>query len=367
LSAPTRVGIVGASISGGWALQAHLPALSGLPGFAVTAIATSKTETARATCVRFGIGRGYDSAAALAADPQVDLVTVTVKVPGHAVAVEAAVAKGRDVYCEWPLAADTGTAVRLRDSAKAAGVRTVIGLQARANPVLRQLRELLADGYLGRILSVHASSTGFGNGGSVLAADREWAADDANGLSALTVRAAHTLDAVEHCVSPITAISADVRVATPVAVIAGTGRAVIRTAPDQVLVSGRLADGASLTGRFLLGVRGDVAPLLTVHGADGTAVVTGAGSEPQIQMSPLRIRAARHDDTEFAAVSTPAAYRRAPEAVPAGAARGVAENYLGIDPPDGRWASPDFDDAVRLHELLDALNRSSRERRVVER
>jgi predicted dehydrogenase len=365
LSPVTGVGIIGASTSGGWALRAHLPALALLPEFTVAAVATTRAETARATCEQFGVASGYTSSTALAADPRVELVSVTVKIPDHAAAVEAAVVAGKDVYCEWPLAGDTGTAARLRDLTRLAGVRATIGLQARANPVLRQLRDLLADGYLGRVLSVGLSSTGYANGGPVLRPDREWSADDANGLSALTVRAAHTLDAVGYCVSPIANISADIRVATPVATIEGTSRSVARTAPDQVLMTGRLANGASVSGRFLLGVYSDYAPLMTVHGTEGTALVRGTGPEPQIQISALELYAARHGG-DFEPLATPARYSRTPSAIQDAAARGVAENYLGIDPPDGRWISPDFGDAVRLHELLDALRASSREKRTVE-
>ena len=48
-AAPVRVGIVGASPTRGWALSAHLPALAGLPGFTVTAVSTTRQETADET------------------------------------------------------------------------------------------------------------------------------------------------------------------------------------------------------------------------------------------------------------------------------------------------------------------------------
>jgi predicted dehydrogenase len=207
-------------------------------------------------------------------------------------------------YCEWPLGVDTADARRLRDLAAAAGVRTTIGLQARSTPTLRYVRDLVSDGVLGRVLSVHASSTGLGNGGPVLAANREWTADKANGLSAFTVRAAHTLDAVQFCVGRIVGVSARVRVATPSPTIADTARQIRRTAPDQVIVTADLETGATLSGRFLLGVRSDRAPLLTVHGTDGTLLVAGDGDEAQIQMTGLRLFHARHG-ADFTALEVP--------------------------------------------------------------
>jgi predicted dehydrogenase len=42
----TRVGIVGASLSGGWALQSHVPALLALPGFEIVAVSTTRLSSA---------------------------------------------------------------------------------------------------------------------------------------------------------------------------------------------------------------------------------------------------------------------------------------------------------------------------------
>jgi predicted dehydrogenase len=335
-------------VSGGWALHSHVPALAALDGFGLAAVSTSRLATAERTARQLGVPHHYATPAALAADPDVDLVTVAVKVPDHEPAVRAAIAAGKDVYCEWPLATNTDAAARLCGLAAAAGVSTVIGLQARSAPALRFARDLVAGGDLGRILSVHANSCGFANGGPVLAEDRAWAADDQSGLSALTVRAAHTLDAALFCAGPALAVSAELLVATPTALIGDTGRTVPRTAPDQVLVQGRLNGGGSLSGRFLLGVRGDEAPLLTFCGTEGTLTVTGEGEEPQIQFSPLRLRVARRG-SPFGDLAVPGSYRRAPRDLPPGPAAAVAEHYLSLA------EAPGFADAVTLHRLLDTI------------
>jgi predicted dehydrogenase len=50
-----RVGIIGASMRNGWARDAHIPALSALPEFEITAVSTSRQETADETANHFGI------------------------------------------------------------------------------------------------------------------------------------------------------------------------------------------------------------------------------------------------------------------------------------------------------------------------
>lgn len=363
------VGVIGASVSGGWAMESHLPALRSLPTFAVQAVATSKESSARATAQQLGVPRFHTSAQSLASDSAVDLVTVAVKVPAHDQAVRAAIEAGKDVYCEWPLGTDTTQARALRDLAVAKGVRHVIGLQARLSPVVCRARDLIAEGFVGRVLSVQAQSAGIALGGPEVPANREWAMDKANGLSALTVRTGHTLDALQHCVSPISSLAAEVLVATPDPRIAGTDTTVRKTAPDQVLVVGRLEGGASFSAQMLLGVRPPRTALLTVMGTEGTLAIIPESAEGQIQMSSLALHGSRHD-SDFAALSVPAEYVKVPADVPAGSPYAVAHLYaaIGTAADGGRHEPlPTFDDAVRLHTLLDTIEAAaeSGQRRVV--
>jgi predicted dehydrogenase len=355
-----RVGLIGASTSGGWAMQSHVPALRGLPGFRIQAVATTRESTARETARQLGAAP-YTDAGSLAHDTEVDLVTVAVKVPAHREAVRAALDAGKDVYCEWPLGTDTDQARHLRDLAVAKGVRHIIGLQARSSPVVRQARALIAGGYVGRVLSVRAFSAGFGLGGPLLPANREWAADRANGLSALTVRTAHTLDALQYCVAPIARLSAEVAVATPRPRIVGTDRAVDRTAADQVLVAGLLDGGASFTGQFLLGVEPPATALLTVMGTEGTLAIAADQADGQIQMSALSLQGSRGTGTAEPLEVSPG-YVGVPPTVPAGSPYAVAHLYAGIQATAAGGPHepvPTFDDAVRLHMLLDTVEAAS--------
>jgi len=59
----------------------------------------------------------------LARHPDVDLVTVTVKVPDHYRPVMAAIDASKHIYCEWPLGRNTGEAREMLDAAERKGVR----------------------------------------------------------------------------------------------------------------------------------------------------------------------------------------------------------------------------------------------------
>jgi predicted dehydrogenase len=102
-----QVGIVGVSPDRGFASIAHIPALQALPEFEITAVCTTRQESAAAAARHFGVPLAFSDAAKLAQHPDVDLVTVSVKVPDHYVPVMAAIDAGKHVYCEWPLGRNT--------------------------------------------------------------------------------------------------------------------------------------------------------------------------------------------------------------------------------------------------------------------
>src|SRR5258705_10647433 len=79
-----RVGIIGANQDRGWAAQAHIPALRSLPNdFEITALSTSRRESADAAGKRFGVPLAFDSHHDLVNSPEVDVVAIAVKVPHH--------------------------------------------------------------------------------------------------------------------------------------------------------------------------------------------------------------------------------------------------------------------------------------------
>src|SRR5580658_3286332 len=90
-SSRIRVGIVGASASRGFASIAHIPALRALPQFEIVAVCTTRQESAEAAARRYGARLAFADPAKMAAHPEVDLVTVSVKVPDHHAPVMAAI------------------------------------------------------------------------------------------------------------------------------------------------------------------------------------------------------------------------------------------------------------------------------------
>src|SRR5881398_2289679 len=99
-----RVGIIGANPDRGWAAQAHIPALKSLSDdFEITALSTSRRDSADAAGKLFGVPVAFDNHQDLVSRADVDVVAITVKVPHHFELATAALNGGKAVYCEWPL------------------------------------------------------------------------------------------------------------------------------------------------------------------------------------------------------------------------------------------------------------------------
>ena len=137
-----HLGIIGLSADpSAWATVAHVgplksPALS--DKYKIVALATSSPETAKASAKAHGIpeNKAYHTADAIANDPDVDMIVVSVKVPLHKQMTLPALKAKKAVFVEWSLGNGLAEAEELAALAKKQGVKTAIGLQNRLSPVV---------------------------------------------------------------------------------------------------------------------------------------------------------------------------------------------------------------------------------------
>jgi predicted dehydrogenase len=356
-----RVGIVGASPHGGWGVAAHLPALAHLDEFDVTAVATTRQPSAQQTADAFGIPHAFASAGDLVVHPDVDLVVVSVKAPAHADVIRAAVAAGKHVFSEWPLGVDLAESTDLAKAAAAAGVVHAIGLQGYHSPPARFVRDLLADGRIGRVESVSIVAAGDPLGGSRIPQGLAWGTDPAAGNTLLTIMVGHALATLDHVVGRLAEVSAVVANLHDQVVVAETGQHIPNDAPGQVALHGRL-DGGAVASVSVHGgsVSGPDGFFLKITGTEGTLAITPSpGSGPYVHWADWTIRATTIDGTTDLAV--PDRYHVVPAGVPAGPPAHVAALYREIAQAiaEDRQAHPSFHTAARHHRLLAAVERAS--------
>ena len=278
-----RVGVVGLS-ERGWATGAHLPALRALPEVELVALATTRQESADAAAARYGVPLAFGDSAALIEHPDVDLVAVSVKVPDHREPVLRALAAGKHVYCEWPLGVDVAEATELADAAERAGTCVAVGLQAREHPAVQRARELVREGYVGRLLSAVLVGATPVLGGPEIPQSLLWGLDPAQGLSVLTIPTGHSIDPLLFLTGELSELAAIVRTQIEEPVVAETGERVRRRVPDQLSVQGTLASGAILTIHFQGGTAARNSCELHLYGTDGTLLLTSADSIQRTEM-----------------------------------------------------------------------------------
>jgi len=356
-SSKIRVGIVGANPQRGFASVAHIPALQALLDFEITAVCTSRQDSAEAAARHLGARLAFSDCEKLARHPDVDLVTVSVKVPDHYRPVMAATEAGKHVYSEWPLGRDTAEAIPMRDAANARGIRHAVGLQGQMSPPINYLKDLIAEGYVGRVLS--ATMIGCApNWGATI--DRAYQADRANGANLLTITGGHTIDALCHCLGEFRELSAFTVSQRDRIPLAETGEMVTKTVPDQVAVSGIAGNGAVVSFQVRGGVARGTHFLFEVHGEEGDLVLSPT-TRNSMQRQTLVLLGTRGAGAALAELPVPAKYRWVPEGVPAEDPYNVAQLYakLGTGIHDGTRVSPGFDAAVTRHRLLDMITRAS--------
>ena len=352
-----RVGIVGANPNRGFASIAHIPALQALPDLEITAVCTSRQESAEMAARHFGIPLAFSDPEKLARHPDVDLVTVCVKVPDHYQPVMAAIDAGKHVYCEWPLGRDTDEAVRMLDAAERKGIRHAVGLQGQLAPEIGYVKDLIAQGYVGRVLSATMIGCAANWGASI---DRAYQADRANGANLLTITGGHQIDALCHCLGEFRELAAFVVSQRDRIPVDETGETVAKTSPDQLVVNGIVGDGAVASFQIRGGMARGTEFLFEIHGDEGDLVLT-ATSRASMQRQDLRLQGAQGVGAALADMVVPAKYRWVPDAVPRGSPYNVAQLYgkLAASIREGTPASPSFNAAITRHRLIDAIVRAS--------
>ena len=352
-----RVGIVGASANRGFASIAHIPALRALPQFEIAAVCTARQESAEAAARHYGVPLAFSDPAALARHPDVDLVTVSVKVPDHYRPVMAAIEAGKHVYCEWPLGRDTDEAMRMLDAAERAGVRHAVGLQGQTSPAINYVKDLVAEGYVGRVLS--ATMIGCApNWGATI--DRAYQADRANGANLMTITGGHQIDALCHCLGEFREVAAFVVSQRDRIHSEDTGGLIPKTSPDQLVVTGIVGEGAAVSFQIRGGMARGTEFLFEIHGDKGDLALA-ATERASMQRQELRVQGAQGEAKVLADLPVPASYRWVPEGVPAGSPYNVAQLYAKLAEriQDGKPVSPSFAAAVTRHRLIDRVVRAS--------
>jgi predicted dehydrogenase len=276
-----------------------------------------------------------------------DAVWVCTPTAAHREAVDGALAAGRAIFCEKPLATDLAGAQSLVDAVAAGGVPAQSGLVLRSAPVFRALRDRVQSGALGRPMAVLLRDDQYlpiqGTYGS------KWRADVAQaGGGCLIEHSIHDLDILRFCFGEVT------EVAARTANFAGHVGIEDRAMASLTFSSGLEANLTSVwhgilsrgSGRRLelfcqegmLWLSNDFRGPLHLQTTEGTEVLDCPSPEWVDQL------ALGHDEVGLAVRAYVEADRKFVDAV-----------------ASGRAPEPSLGEALMAHQLVDAAYRSARD------
>ena len=147
-----RIGIIGTGFG-----RMHLLGYRQCANVQVTAICQRTKEKAEAFAREYGIPHLFTDYRDLIAHPEVDVVSIAAPPYVHHEMALAALAAGKPVLCEKPFVMNLQQAREMYNCAQASGLTHMTAFNWRFIPAVQRLKELVDEGYLGRIYHVDAS------------------------------------------------------------------------------------------------------------------------------------------------------------------------------------------------------------------
>jgi predicted dehydrogenase len=173
----------------------------------------------------------------------------------------------------------------------------------------------------------------------------------------LSIPFGHTIDAVCQALGEFTEVEAILANRRTSFTLVPDNVETPMTSPDQVLAMGRLGDGVTASIHYQGGMPRGVGLLWNINGTEGDLQVTSIGGHAQ--MFPLQLSGAKGDQQALEPLEVPASYTWTPEMEPFAQNVGQVYALMAEDIANGTHKAPTFEDAVRRHRLLDAIERAS--------
>lgn len=173
----------------------------------LAALADADSARAEQCAQAWGFDRSHADWQQLIDDPRVQIVAITTPNHLHFPMAMAAIAAGKAVYCEKPLAVSLAQADEMRRSAKAAGVVTQVGYNYQYNPMIGLAREMIEAGELGDIVSFQGEFSEDFMGSAT--SPWSWRCEAAHAGGALADLGSHLLAMARYLLGDIEAVCAD--------------------------------------------------------------------------------------------------------------------------------------------------------------
>ena len=147
-----KYGVIGL----GWFGGKHAEVLSQIPNIELYALCTRTESRLEELAREFGVKKTFTDYNEMLADPELEAVSITTMWDQHAAPTIAALEAGKHVFCEKPMASTREDCEKIVQAAKAAKGKFMVGHIVRFNPRYAMAKRMVAEGKVGRIVSMFA-------------------------------------------------------------------------------------------------------------------------------------------------------------------------------------------------------------------
>ncbi|KGO43423.1 Oxidoreductase, N-terminal [Penicillium expansum] len=367
---PIRIALFGLSADPkAWANGTHLPALKNNPHYRIVALVNSSVSSARTAIEKHGLDsdvKAYDNPQDAADDPNVDLAVISVNVASHYKLVKPCILAGKDIFVEWPLAANTQQAKELTELAKVHQVKNIVGLQERIDPCFLKIKEIIDSGKIGNALNTTINARGMVLGPGPVHQRIQYFLDDESGGNLLTIPFLHLMDGVFSILGkPKNYQTLLHKGMPPRNIVDDDGKVVVAdydgTAHDQIAFHGILQGGTMITMQYRQGGTMDQGLRWYIYGTKGEIEITS--SQPYIAFIPESVKIRVHEWATDTITDVPVVR---PDHFPS-ELQGASIDLYGLY--EAFWNNEvekfaSFEDAVEMHAFLDEVRSKDQERTV---
>jgi predicted dehydrogenase len=349
--------------TGGIALANHLPGVQVSPQAKMVALCDVNQAALQQAFVATGIEKVYTDYNKLLQDPAVDAVIIATPNRFHKEIALAAIAAGKHVMCEKPIALSYADALEMYEAAEKAGVRHMTAFTYRFVPAMRYMKHLVESGFVGQ--PYHFRANRFQDWGNRYLAWRQSMA--LAGSGELGDMLSHRLDYGHFLVGQIARLVAGTRNFVPTRYDA-EGKGYPSDVDDWVAVLAEFENGA--TGNFEStkmasgrGEGGKSQDYCEINGSEGSLIY--------YLNQPYRLQVGKKGG-QMEQVDVPEEFLKVPGS-PRDPHQGDPLQVFRYDQDfefiqaiaEGRPCRPSFYDGVRAQAVMEAIQQSDREKRWV--
>lgn len=267
-----KAAVIGAS----FARAAYLPALKTIEDVEIVAVSSARMESAQDAANAFGVPHAYTDYREMLEKHDIDFVGIATPTVHHAPMVLDALDAGAHVLCEKPMAMNAAEAQAMLDRAESLGRVHTVGHELRFNPNRAKIRQLIAEGYIGKVRHANILSVNPSWGDPASRPKGDWWSLESMGGGRLGANGSHQIDLLRYWLGDVGAISGQVATMVPDRVDKHTGEPWTATADDQVSFTAEMTSGA-LVSVFLSGAsRHGIGNSSWVFGSEGTIKLADA-------------------------------------------------------------------------------------------